>query len=123
LRQPGPYQIQAAIVACHCEAPSWDKTDWLQILLLYNALLSYAPSPVAKLNRAIALRYVQGPAVALAEVDDLREALGRYHLYHATRAELLRELGRTTEARYADAEALQLTANPAERGLLEQRLR
>jgi RNA polymerase sigma-70 factor (ECF subfamily) len=123
LRRPGPYQIQAAIVACHAEAESWERTDWLQILLLYDALLKYDPSPVVKLNRAIALRYVRGPAAALEEVDALGETLGRYHLYHATRAELLRELGRLAEARHADAGALQLTANPAERALLEQRLR
>jgi RNA polymerase sigma-70 factor (ECF subfamily) len=122
LRRPGPYPLQAAIVACHAEAPSWAETDWLQILLLYDALLRYAPSPVARLNRAIALRYVRGPEAALEEVEALRETLGRYHLYHATRAELLRELGRTHEARYADEAALQLTANPAERALLEQRL-
>jgi RNA polymerase sigma-70 factor (ECF subfamily) len=122
LRRPGPYQIQAAIVACHAEAPSWEGTDWLQILLLYDTLLRYDPSPVVRLNRAIALYYVSGPAAALEAVDELAEALDRYHLYHATRAELLRELGRLTEARHADAAALQLTANPAERALLEQRL-
>jgi RNA polymerase sigma-70 factor (ECF subfamily) len=129
LRRPGPYQIQAAIVACHAEAESWEQTDWLQILLLYDALLKCAPSPVVRLNRAIALHYVRGPAAALEEVDALAanrsqagETIGRYHLYHATRAELLRALGRMTEARHADAEALRLTANPAERALLEQRL-
>jgi predicted RNA polymerase sigma factor len=78
---------------------------------------------VARLNRAIALRYVHSPEAALAEVDALGSELGRYHLYHATRAELLREMGRTVEARRADEAALQLTANPAERALLEQRLR
>jgi RNA polymerase sigma-70 factor (ECF subfamily) len=123
LRRPGPYQLQAAIVACHAEAPSWEETDWLQILLLYDALLRYTASPVARLNRAIALRYVRGPEAALAEVEGLGDTLGRYHLYHATRAELLRELGRGNEARHADEAALQLTANPAERALLEQRLR
>ena len=123
MRRPGPYQIQAAIVACHAEAPSWEHTDWRQILLLYDALLCHDPSPVARLNRAIACRYVYGPATALEQIDALKEALDRYHLYHATRAELLRELDRITEARHADARALQLTANPAERALLEQRLR
>ncbi|HZU13320.1 MAG TPA: sigma-70 family RNA polymerase sigma factor [Chloroflexota bacterium] len=122
LRRPGPYQLQAAIIACHAESPSWERTDWLQIFLLYQTLLAHDPSPVVRLNRAIALRYVSGPEAALRDVDTLREALGRYHLYHATRAELLRELGRLTEARHADAAALQLTANPAERALLEQRL-
>jgi RNA polymerase sigma-70 factor (ECF subfamily) len=122
MRRPGPYQLQAAIVACHAEASSWEGTDWLQILLLYDALAHFDSSPVIRLNRAIALRYVSGPAAALAEVDALDEALDRYHLYHATRAELLRELGRTVEARHADVAALQLTANPAERVLLEQRI-
>jgi RNA polymerase sigma-70 factor (ECF subfamily) len=123
LHRPGPYQIQAAIVACHAEAPSWEETDWLQILYLYDALLCHAPSPVTRLNRAVAVRYVRGPAAALAEVDALADTLDRYHLYHATRAELLRDLGRMAEARRADAEALRLTSNPAERALLEQRLR
>jgi RNA polymerase sigma-70 factor (ECF subfamily) len=122
MRRPGPYQLQAAIVACHAESPSWEQTDWLQILLLYDTLLRHDPSPVIRLNRAVALRYVSGPAAALVEVDALSESLGRYHLYHATRAELLRALGRTVEARHADVAALQLTANPAERTLLEQRL-
>ncbi len=122
LRRPGPYQIQAAIVACHAEAPCWEETDWLQILLLYDTLLQFDPSPVIRLNRAIALRYVTGPEAALEAVDALAEVLGRYHLYHATRAELLRDLHRMNEARHADAAALQLTANPAERALLEQRL-
>jgi RNA polymerase sigma-70 factor (ECF subfamily) len=120
--RPGPYQLQAAIVACHAEARSWEETDWLQILLLYDQLVRLAPGPVARLNRAIALRYVAGPAAALAEIDGLADALAGYHLLHATRAELLRALGRAAEARRADERALTLTANPAERALLEQRL-
>jgi predicted RNA polymerase sigma factor len=122
MRHPGPYQIQADIVACHAEAPSWEATDWLQILPLYDTLEQYSPSPVTALNRAIALSHVRGPQAALDEVDHLQDALGKYHLYHATRAELLRELGRAEEARRADEAALGLTANPAERALLEQRL-
>lgn len=122
LHRPGPYQVQAAIVACHAEAPSWEATDWPQILALYNQLLRLAPSPVASLNRAIALRYVHGPEAALEEVERLAPRLGEYHLLHATRAELLRDLGRRAEARLADQQALALTANPAERALLEQRL-
>jgi RNA polymerase sigma-70 factor (ECF subfamily) len=98
------------------------ETDWRQILFLYDALIALSPSPVVRLNRAIAYRYVAGPAAALAEVDQLHEALDRYHLYHATRAELLRALHQADEARAADARALELTANPAERALLEQRL-
>jgi RNA polymerase sigma-70 factor (ECF subfamily) len=122
LARPGMYQLQAAIVACHAEAPSWSATDWREILALYDALLSCAPSPVARLNRAIAVRYVCGPEAALEEIDRLEPALSQYRLLHATRAELLRDLRRPAEAREADARALQLTANPAERQLLEQRL-
>ncbi|SMD18208.1 RNA polymerase sigma factor [Lentzea albidocapillata] len=120
-RRPGPYQLQAAIVACHAEAKSWEDTDWPQIVILYDMLLCLAPSPVTRLHRAIALRYVAGAEKALAELDSL--GLDRYHLYHATRAELLRDLGRGDEAREADQRALELTANPAEQALLEQRLR
>jgi RNA polymerase sigma-70 factor (ECF subfamily) len=122
LRRPGPYQIQAAIVACHAEAPTWDGTDWLQVLILYDALLAHLPSPVIRLHRAIAYSQVFGPGAALAEVDALDGQLGGYHLFHATRAELLRAMGRTARARRADAQALMLTGNPAERALLEQRL-
>ncbi len=122
LGRPGPYQLQAAIVACHAEAAGWEGTDWPQILALYEALLALAPSPVARLNRAIAVRYVHGPATALADVDRLAPALRHYRLFHATRAELLRDLGRLAEARLADEQALSLTSNRAERALLEQRL-
>ncbi|HEY8473750.1 MAG TPA: sigma-70 family RNA polymerase sigma factor [Natronosporangium sp.] len=122
LKRPGPYQLQAAIVACHAEAERWEDTDWPQILLLYDLLLHLAPSPVTRLHRAIALRYVSGAAAALAEVDSLADQLDRYHLLHATRAELLRELGRPAEARAADERALALTANPAEQSLLRKRL-
>jgi RNA polymerase sigma-70 factor (ECF subfamily) len=122
LRRPGPYQLQAAIVACHAEAPTWDATDWLQILLLYDALLHHLPSPVIRLHRAIALGQVIGAQAALNDVDALEGELGRYHLFHATRAELLRRLDRPFEARRADEQALRLTGNTAERALLEQRL-
>ena len=122
LRRPGPYQLQAAIVACHAEAASWETTDWMQILLLYDALICHLPSPVTRLHRAIALGQVLGPQVALDEADTLARDLDRYYLYHATRAALLRELGRTAQARQADERALGLTVNPAERALLEQRL-
>ena len=120
--RPGPYQVQAAILACHAEAPSWEATDWAQILALYDVLARFDPSPVIALNRAIALRYVAGPATALATVDTLTAALDRYHLFHATRAELLRALGRVAEAREANLRAIALTANPAERMLLQQRI-
>jgi predicted RNA polymerase sigma factor len=75
LRRPGPYQIQSAIVACHAEAASWETTDWLQILLLYDALLVHTPSPVIRLHRAVAVSQVQGPQAALDELDDLAGVL------------------------------------------------
>ncbi|WP_423797512.1 RNA polymerase sigma factor [Mycolicibacterium mageritense] len=121
-QRPGPYQLQAAIVACHAEAESWETTDWEQIVLLYNMLLHLQPSPVTRLHRAIALRYTAGPQTALRELDDLTESLDRYHLYHAARADLERELGRPDQARAADRRALELTANPAEQALLQQRI-
>jgi RNA polymerase sigma factor (sigma-70 family) len=121
-RRPGPYQLQAAIVACHAEAERWEGTDWEQIVLLYDMLLALAPSPVTRLHRAIALRYSSGPHAAMTELDTLAGALDRYHLYHATRAELLRELGHPDQARAADRLALELTANPAEQAVLQQRI-
>jgi len=118
----GPYQLEAAIAACHAESPSWGETDWVQIVVLYDRLLWRWPSPVARLNRAIALREVLGAQAALAEVDAIAPELSGYHLLHATRGELLRELGRDRDARAAERMALALTGNPAERWLLEERL-
>jgi RNA polymerase sigma factor (sigma-70 family) len=83
-QRPGPFQLQAAIVACHAEAERWGDTDWEQIVLLYDMLLALAPSPVARLHRAIAVRYTLGPRAAMTELDSLAGALDRYHLYHAT---------------------------------------
>ena len=123
MRRPGRYQLQAAIAACHAEAPDWESTDWLQILTLYDMLLRLDPSPVVRLNRAIALAQFDGPARALTELDSLAEPLRNYHLLHATRAQLLRGLGRGQEARAADETALALTGNVAERHLLTERLR
>jgi RNA polymerase sigma-70 factor (ECF subfamily) len=122
LQRSGLYQLQAAIAACHAEARSWAETDWRQIVALYDVLLELMPSPVVRLNRAIARRYLDGAAAALPEVDALGEALDDYYLFHATRAELLRDLGRETEARAALTRALDLTTNPAERALLRKRL-
>jgi RNA polymerase sigma-70 factor (ECF subfamily) len=121
-RRPGPYQLQAAIVACHAEAGRWEDTDWEQIVLLYDMLLHLAPSPVTRLHRAIAVRYRTGPRAAMAELEALAGLLDEYHLYHATRAELLRALGEPGRARAADRRALELTANPAEQAILQQRL-
>lgn len=120
--RPGSYQLQAAIVACHAEATRWEDTDWPQIVVLYDMLLHLAPSPVTRLHRAIALRYTEGTKAAMSELDRLAEPLDRYHLYHAARAELLRELGEPGQARAADRRALDLTANPAEQAILQRRL-
>jgi predicted RNA polymerase sigma factor len=122
LRRAGRFQLQAAIAACHAEARSWQETDWRQIVGLYDALLELMPSPVVQLNRAIAHRYLDGAQAALPEIDALAQALDDYYLFHATRAELLRDLGREEEGRAALTRALELTANPAERALLQRRL-
>lgn len=121
-RRPGPYQLQAAIVACHAEAERWEDTDWEQVVLLYDMLVYLEPSPVTRLHRAIAVRYTAGPGAAMAELDSLAGQLDGYHLYHATRADVLRELGQVDDARAADERALRLTANPAERAILQDRL-
>jgi RNA polymerase sigma factor (sigma-70 family) len=122
LRRPGPYQLQAAIAACHAEASSWEDTDWPQIVILYDMLLRHAPTPIARLNRAVALRHVAGPAAALAEVEPLAASLAGYHLFHAVRADLLGALGFPERAHDAEARALDLTRNPAEQSLLRRRL-
>jgi len=114
--QPGPYQIQAAINAVHSDAPIAAATDWNQILALYDQLLAVAPSPVVALNRAVAVAEVDGPAAALALVDDLD--LDRYYLFHAIRADLLRRLGRPAEAGAAYQAAIERAGNAAERAYL-----
>ncbi|HLM04258.1 MAG TPA: RNA polymerase sigma factor [Blastococcus sp.] len=118
--RPGPYQVQAAINAVHTDAPTAADTDWGQIVALYDQLLVLAPSPVVALHRAVAVAEVSGPATALALVDELD--LGRHRMFHAVRADLLRRLGRTDEARQAYEAALALTGNEAERAFLESRL-
>ncbi|MEV4232194.1 RNA polymerase sigma factor, partial [Streptomyces bobili] len=119
--RPGPYQIQGAIQAVHSDAPTAEATDWSQILRLYDHLMAVAPSPVVALNRAVAVAETQGPRRALDLVDGL--ALDDYHVWHAVRADLLRRLHRTPEAVRAYEAALALTASPAERALLDRRLR
>ena len=128
--QPGPYQIQAAISAVHGDTAvaGAAATDWGQILQLYDQLLAVAPSPVVALNRAVAVAEVDGPAAALALVDELGAAAGRgtggglarYHLYHAIRADLLRRLGRAGQAAAAYDAALGCTANAAEQAFLRR---
>ena len=120
--RPGSYQLQAAIAAVHAEAPTYDATDWPQIVTLYDMLAKHDSSPVVLLNRAIALREVAGAEVALREVDGMADELDRYHLLHATRAELLTDLSRIEEAKAELARALELTLNQAERRLLRRRL-
>ena len=117
--QPGPYQIQAAINAVHSDAPSAADTDWRQILQLYDQLLDVAPGPIVALNRAVAVAEVQGPHPALRLVDALD--LPRYYLFHAIRADLLRRLGRATEAAEAYDSAIACTDNAAERAFLQRR--
>jgi RNA polymerase sigma-70 factor, ECF subfamily len=118
--RPGPYQIQAAINAVHSVAPSFDGTDWHAILTLYDQLYAFMPTPVVALNRAVALAEVRGAAAGLAAVDDLRSSgLDSYYLFHASRADLLRRLGRTTEAAAAYGAARALTANPVEQAFLD----
>ena len=120
--RPGAYQIQAAIAAVHAAARRYRDTDWRQIRALYDRLLLFTPSPVVRLNRAVATRFVTGPQAALDEVEPLAGDLGDYRLFHAVRAELLAGLGRHAEAGLANERALALAANPAERELLARRL-
>jgi RNA polymerase sigma factor (sigma-70 family) len=122
LRRPGRFQLQAAIAACHADAAQYADTDWLQILTLYDLLLTHDPSPVVRLNHAIALSHVSGPAPALAELNEIADRLGDYHLLHATRALLLTDLGDLDGARAATLRALELTDNPAEQDLLRTRI-
>ena len=118
LGTPGPYQLQAAVNAVHSDAPSAEETDWRQILTLYDQLLAIAPTPVAALNRAVAVAEVDGPEVALRLLEDL--ALERYYLYHAIRADLLRRAGRSAEAELAYEAAIDRTENGPEREFLER---
>jgi RNA polymerase sigma-70 factor (ECF subfamily) len=123
-RQPGPYQLQAAIAACHATARAAGDTDWAQIAVLYAELGRYLPTPVVELNRAVAVGMADGPAVGLELVAAL-EASGRlsaYHLLPATRADLLRRLGRNEEAAAAYRKALSLASTEAERRYLRRRL-
>jgi len=118
-RPPGRYQLLAAVNAVHTDAPSWADTDWRQIAALYDQLAVLDPGPVVALNRAIAIAELDGPAVGLAKVDRLE--LTGYHAWHATRADLLRRLGRSAEARTAYDDAIAATDNPAERAFLARR--
>ncbi|MGH3387388.1 MAG: RNA polymerase sigma factor, partial [Actinomadura sp.] len=125
MRRTGPYQVQAAIAACHATAPDAASTDWPQIADLYAELARLAPSPVVDLNRAVAVAMADGIPAGLAMVDRLTASglLAGYHLLPATRADLLRRAGRTGEAKAAYEEALELAPTEAERRYLTRRLR
>jgi len=118
---PGRYQILAAISAVHTSARDIRDTDWPQILALYDQLVRLDPSPVIALNRAIAAAEIDGPEVALAAVDHLEDGLAGYHAYHATRADLLRRLGRSQSSRAAYSKAIELAGNAAETAYLTRR--
>ena len=122
--RPGPYQIQAAIAACHTTAPTAADTDWADIAGLYGELERFVPSAVVRLNRAVAVGMAQHPDAGLELVAELERSgeLADYHLLPATRADLLRRSGRTTEAALAYQRALELVENAAERRFLERRL-
>ncbi|GAB7109979.1 RNA polymerase sigma factor [Streptomyces phaeofaciens JCM 4814] len=122
--RPGRYVLQAAIASLYAEAPSYDRTDWPQIVTLYDELLSVWPSPVVALNRTVAVSMVSGPARALAEVAELEKdgRLARYQYLPAVKADLLRRLGCSQEASIAYRQALELTRNDAEREFLTERL-
>jgi RNA polymerase sigma-70 factor (ECF subfamily) len=125
LKRAGPFQIQAAIAACHATAASVAETDWTEIVGLYTRLAQIAPSPVVDLNRAVAIGMVDGPEMALRLVEDIVEAglLDDYYLLHATRADLLRRAGRMSEATDSYRAALELAPTSAERRFIEGRLR
>jgi RNA polymerase sigma-70 factor (ECF subfamily) len=123
-RRFGAYTVQAAIAAVHASAPNASATDWRQIAALYDALLAINPSPVVELNRAVAVAMRDGPAAGLGLIDAIldRSDLGAYHLAHAARADMLRRLGRSEEARQAYERALALAQQEPERRFLRMRL-
>ena len=123
--QPGPFALQAAIAAVHCQAARAQDTDWPQIVRLYDLLERMQPSPIVSLNRAVAVAMVNGPPPALALIDQLADDgdLANYHLLHAARADLLRRLGSSVEAAKSYQRALALVTNDSERRFLERRLR
>jgi len=118
---PGRYQLLAAINAVHTSARDVRDTDWSQVVALYDQLVRIDPSPIIALNRAIAVAELDGPEVALATIDRLDDKLAGYHAYHATRADLLRRLGRSQESRAAYDKAIELAGNTAETAYLTRR--
>jgi len=124
MRQPGPYQVQAAISALHAQAKHAEDTDWPQIAALYNALMRMGPSPIVELNRAVAIAMADGPLQGLVLLDrtNLSKELSDYYLFHAARADLLRRAGRLRDARNAYMQALKLCLNEREQAFLNHRL-
>jgi RNA polymerase sigma-70 factor (ECF subfamily) len=123
IEHAGPYQLQAAVAACHARASSWEATDWPQIVELYDALMTAAPSPVIALNRAVAIGLAHGPTAGLAALDQIDAApLRAYHLLPAARADFLRRLGHWTEAAAEYRRALDLADNGPERAFLAARI-
>ena len=124
MKNPGPYQIQAAISALHVQAERPEDTDWPQIVALYGHLWRLTPSPIIELNHAVAVAMADGPQAGLVLLDrpEMLQALSRYHLFHAARADLLQRAGRLTEASSAYREALTLCQNEHDRVYLHQRL-
>jgi RNA polymerase sigma-70 factor (ECF subfamily) len=120
--QPGPFQLQAAIQAVHCDAGTFDATDWPQIVALYDQLLSLMPTPVVALNRAIALGEVSGPEAALTALDAIAPDLDNYHLLHAARATTLRRLGQNDAAQAAYERAAELAATERDRRFLSEQI-
>ena len=120
----GRYVLQAAIALVHAESPSYDATDWAEVLQLYDRLLAAWPSPVVALNRAVALAMLSGPEAALAEVAVVEQdgRLARYHYLYTVKAELLRQMGREDEAAELDRKAMEMTENQAEQNLLADRV-
>ena len=122
LRDPGPYQVQAAIAALHARAPRPEDTDWPQIAALYASLARMTPSPVVELNRAVAVAMADGPDAGLRLLEPLEGELSAYHLFFSAKADLLRRVDRTDESRAAYEQALELATNPTERSFLERRI-
>jgi RNA polymerase sigma-70 factor (ECF subfamily) len=120
--QPGPFQLQAAIQAVHCDADTYAATDWPQIVVLYDHLLVMMPTPVVVLNRAIAIAETEGPEAALQELNAVAPDLDTYYLMHAARGAMLRELGREDASRIAFERAAKLAVTDANRAFLSIRV-
>ncbi|MBW4640403.1 MAG: RNA polymerase sigma factor [Gloeocapsa sp. UFS-A4-WI-NPMV-4B04] len=121
--EPNPFAVQAAIAALHCQVARAEETDWAQIVRLYNVLERLQPSPIVSLNQAVAIAMADSPQAALRLLDRLATELDSYHLFHATRADLLRRVGALKEATQSYRRALELVTNDSERRFLERRLR